>query len=439
MPAIVSDRIRINNARKFFASLSGGTPDKYYLTLGKTTPWTNEPTAPTPDDSIEERDYQYWADMFGAKRMFPEDVSLVIPRFDWTTGTIYDQYRSDDPQLFQKQFFVTTNVGDGTYNVYLCLNNYNNAVSTVEPTGTSTSRFQTADKYIWKFMYKVSSVQAAKFLTNDFIFITDTPGSEQAAVEAAAIDGGIQSIRVLTPGTGYATAPDVIITGDGTGATATAVVLAGQLVQVIVNTEGTGYTHATVSIGTVDDGGASSQGTAKVEIPPYGGHGSSAIDELGAYYVMFSMVFESDETGTLTVENDFRNIGVLQNPDDFGTSTDATATNIRQTYKYNITGPSGSFSPDEIVTGGTSGATARVVEYDVTNLDLYTNNQSGTFTNGETITGGTSGATAAIGTLLGDKNPGFQPRSGHFFFLENRQPIIRNVDQTETIKDIIEF
>lgn len=437
MPAIVSDRIRINNARKFLASLSGGSPDKYYVTLGKTTPWTNEPTAPTPGDTVEERDYQYWADMFGAKRMFPEDVALCIPRYNWTTGTIYDQYRSDDPQLFQKRFFVATFIsGDGSYNLYMCLNNYNNAVSTVLPTGTSTSRFQTADNYIWKFMYKVTAAQAAKFLTNDYIFATDTPGTEQAAVVAAAVSGAIESIRVLTPGTGYTSAPTVAITGDGTGATANAVVVGAQLVQIIVTAAGSGYTQATVSL---SGGGASVQGTAKAMIPPYGGHGSNIVDQLGAYSTMFSMSFQASETQTLTVVNDYRNIGVLQNPLNFGTAVQATATNIRQTFKYNITAPSGTFSPDEIVTGGTSGAKARVVEYDVTNLDLYVNNQTGTFTNNETITGGTSAATATIGTGLSDQNPGFQLRSGQFFFLENRQPIIRNINQTETIKDIIEF
>lgn len=60
---------------------------------------------------------------------------------------------------------------------------------------------------------------------------------------------------------------------------------------------------------------------------------------------------------------------------------------------------SGTFQPNETVTGGTSGATAIVDS--VTDDDLFVGSVAGTFSVGETITGGTSGATGTL-DVIGD-------------------------------------
>ena len=56
------------------------------------------------------------------------------------------------------------------------------------------------------------------------------------------------------------------------------------------------------------------------------------------------------------------------------------------------------FTLGEQITGGTSGATANVVNVQSEPKTIYIVNQSGTFTAGETITGGSSGATIALDT-----------------------------------------
>lgn len=61
-----------------------------------------------------------------------------------------------------------------------------------------------------------------------------------------------------------------------------------------------------------------------------------------------------------------------------------------------ISGVTGTYAKGETITGGTSGATADIV--DIVGTLLYITNISGTFVL-ETITGGTSGATATTGTL----------------------------------------
>ena len=73
---------------------------------------------------------------------------------------------------------------------------------------------------------------------------------------------GISSISVTNPGTGYLTTPTVTITGDGTGATAEAVVVNGTIQSINVTNRGTDYTRAIVTITNTGSGyGASASAT----------------------------------------------------------------------------------------------------------------------------------------------------------------------------------
>ena len=59
---------------------------------------------------------------------------------------------------------------------------------------------------------------------------------------------GIATIQVTNPGQNYTTTPIVTITGDGTGATATATIVNGSLQSVTITNRGINYTRATVTI-----------------------------------------------------------------------------------------------------------------------------------------------------------------------------------------------
>ena len=69
---------------------------------------------------------------------------------------------------------------------------------------------------------------------------------------------GIDSISIINPGYGYQSAPTVTIQGDGTGATAKAVVVNGSISSVIVTNSGNNYTQAiaTVTPATSDTTGS---------------------------------------------------------------------------------------------------------------------------------------------------------------------------------------
>jgi hypothetical protein len=70
---------------------------------------------------------------------------------------------------------------------------------------------------------------------------------------------GVESIDVLTGGNDYTTTPDVIIDGDGVGATARALIVNGSVKRIEVVNQGSGYTSASVTISGGGGAGASAR------------------------------------------------------------------------------------------------------------------------------------------------------------------------------------
>ena len=156
--------------------------------------------------------------------------------------------------------------------------------------------------------------------------------SEQGNVEQTALDGAIHNIVVTEMGNSY-TVATVEITGDGTGATATAVLVAGQLSEIRMTTIGSGYTYANVSITgdnrTNDPNAVNAR--ARAIIAPPGGHGSDAVAELYADTVcLFSGIRTQSSIGSIS--QDFREYGIVKNPRDALTNALVTRDNGLCTY-----------------------------------------------------------------------------------------------------------
>lgn len=431
MPAIVSSKFRIHNAQQFTEAFSETSNSIMYFYLGGITSFALDSSPPTPTNSTANVEYLPWHDMIAAKRVTSADVFLAAPRYDWTSGTVYDQYDDADTNLIESDdFYVLTD----DYNVYKCLFNNGGAASTTKPTGVSTSRFTTADGYVWKYMYTVSTAEALKFLTTDYIpveTLASDDGSDQWDVQAAAVDGAIEIIKVTSGGSSYSSTPTVTISGDGTGATANATVANNAVTAITITAAGSGYTRATVSI----SGGSGSGANATAIISPKGGHGSNAVEELGAKYVLLNVRLDGSESNTVSTANDFRKVGLIRDPYSYGTTNRATSTNIRQTYRYTISSPTTNYSLDETVTVGSN--TATVVEWDSTNNYLYTTKPlNKDFANASYVVGGTS---TANGRIVAISTPGLQPYTGDVIYTEFRSPISRSQDQIEDVKLIIQF
>lgn len=73
---------------------------------------------------------------------------------------------------------------------------------------------------------------------------TKPAGNITATATATVSDGAVTGFTITNGGTGYTSAPNVTITGSGTGATATATISNGSVTSITIVNGGTGYTSA---------------------------------------------------------------------------------------------------------------------------------------------------------------------------------------------------
>lgn len=523
MPGIITYKFRLNNAYQVRESFTeaANINDRYYAFLARSIPWDSDASPPTPVDTVANTDFDIWDNMIAAKRITQADIEHAIPRYNWTTGTVYQEYR-DDTYLYDKQFFVLTD----NYDVYKCIDNNSGAASTVKPADTGTTIFETSDGYRWKYMYSVTPADVLKFVTTNYIpvkTLTSNNGSSQWNVQQAAVNGAVEFIRVdtggsnylqasgtiasvtdnefvnlaadasgtddiyvgstiyITGGTGagqlrdivnydgaskqiqvsptfttaldgtstYYVGPKITITGDGSGATAYANVtlparsdlaVGNSINKIIVLTRGSDYNSITVTPSANSSHGTGA--TASAYRTPYGGHGSDAIAELGGTNLILNVRMDGTESGVFVTNNDFRTVGVVKNPVLFS-GGQANATVYDLTTKLAVGTKSGSFSPDEVIRGQSSGANAYFVSFANNNATgsngtISLTGYGGTFVAGETILGDTSAVSAVIDTG-GINNRDIENYVGDVLYVENRVPVSRSSDQTEDIKLVIRY
>ena len=489
MPAIITNKFRINNAEQFNESFSEASPEVYYLGIGRPQAFATQTrgdlrtenqgtdsAAITPADSVIE-EFNTYDDLLAVKKITLTDTSFVIPRRNWTTSTVYDYYRHDygnritgttsiqtsnsgATTLFDATFYVLT----AARNVYKCLDNNNNAASTIEPTGTSTSILTTADGYKWKYMYTLTASQQANFLSTDFMAV-----ATDATVSSAAVDGAISTVKIKSAGTGgtNGTYTSIAIRGDGTGGTVSVTVSGGVVTAVSITNAGSGYTIAYIRNADIVTAGATGLTGSEIDviIPPKGGHGFNSVSELGGFFVMLNVSLEGTETsnsGDFTAENDFRRIVLIRNPFSGGSAASALTLRGTKAVRFAASPAPGAFTVDEEINQATTGAVGKVVEYDSVNRILHyiqtrfndegvdSNGNRTAFSGANVITGQTSGATgtpSAVASETADqitftngyKDTELDRHKGDVLYIENRAPITRAADQTENIKLVIEF
>ena len=245
----------------------------------------------------------------------------------------------------------------------------------------------------------------------------------------------------------YYVGPRVSVVGDGSGALAYANVTLPALAaagtgnsinEIIVVNAGTNYSKYEIAINANTSHGSGA--TANGAIAPYGGHGSDPINELGGYNIMLSVKIDGDESGTLYTNNDFRVVGLLADPVLESNGLEANSTVYDMTTKLTVTSKSATYSADEIITGGTSGAKGRFVTFANTNAAgtagvVSVTGITGTFTT-ETITGNTSSVTATVASI---NKRDLRDYRGDVLYVENRTAVSRAGDQSEDIKLIVRY
>ena len=396
MAAIITDQIRILNAKNFVAGVTS-TANAYYSFIGLPNPtdvqsdWDSD--TPSPKDNFEEEN-SYWDTMVALKKINSSDVRRVVPRRKWTSGTTYDMYRNDYSRTNTAAVSGATNLYAATYfvlntdyRVYECLrngtdpDNPNGKPSLDEPTFTDLepkSAGTSGDGYLWKYLYTIKPSELIKFDSTEFMPVPAdwATGSDNAAVRDNAIDGGIKVVVIQNRGVGLGTAnrtyTRVPIKGDGSGAECTVVVNADQQIgSVDVTNQGSNYTFGTVDIVAGGLPRPDSYPQLDVILPPTGGHGADIYKELGATNALvYSRIENDSENPDFITGNQIARIGILENPKAFGSSSILTLDKASAAYALRLTGTgysSATFTPDSIITQTTgTGVTAigKVISYD---------------------------------------------------------------------------
>ncbi|HUU89306.1 MAG TPA: hypothetical protein VMX17_16350 [Candidatus Glassbacteria bacterium] len=208
------------------------------------------------------------------------------------------------------------------------------------------------------------------YINSPRVAISSAPSGGVSGIGSATLIGGIvvctdsanpatksvQSIEVINPGFGYTVAPKVLIFGDGSGATATSTIGDGVVGVITVTNSGGGYINSPSIIFT----GISSVSAAATAV-----------------------VSSAGSITQIRITN--TGLGYTQPP------------------SITIGNPSlsslGSYTFNEIITGSTSGTTARVRSWSsVTNV-LEVSKVSGEFIAGETLVGTASSASRTLRSI----------------------------------------
>jgi hypothetical protein len=205
-----SNKLRFRAAEQFKESFSEiETPIVGYITIGKHVPFANEAVPELIIDSTY-TEKSIWNNMIAGKKLTGNDIELVIPKVDWVTDLKYRQFddtievsellSANASQNLQPMYVINS---EG--NVYKCLSNGVNAYSTVEPLGQNlagSGDILTADGYIWKYMYNVTTTN--KFSTNTWIpSPTSTDKLGYSGNANTVVDGELVLIVVDDVGSGY--------------------------------------------------------------------------------------------------------------------------------------------------------------------------------------------------------------------------------------------
>jgi len=408
-----------------------------FVTIGKQTSWPDDETPPTPGQAT--RDLIAFSDRaIIAKRLSLDSVSFVVPRHNWVSGVIYSRYGCTVCPIGTPYYILNSN-----NQVFKCLDNNDGAQSTDEPqlflsaTSLEEPYFLTADGYKWKYLYTISSDQKQKFLNDEWM-----PVVYNRFVRAAAINRGIDIIRITNSGNNYVdgpTQPIITIEGDGRNAALRANVINGQVNDIIIQNRGQDYTRANL-IFTDIEGGIGTGASANVVLSPQNGHGYDPVEELYANTVMFNVDFEESENGVFPTENEFREISVLYNPTVYDSSTLAPGFLYKFYSQISVSPGVGDFNNDEIIIQGDTlndaTFTAEVISFDEDTNIINVNNLNGTFRSNQPIKGLTSGA---IRVGINRVPPTIELYSGKTLFVTNKVPVVRDPDQTERIRFILSF
>jgi len=306
-----------------------------------------------------------------------KDVERARPYYQLQSLYVYELscelFRLEDEIIATGVADIDDNIIGGEYDGLTAdgLNTIQGPTQTLTLVGAAVTATATAAVFAGGVRLFTITNRGGGYTSIPTVGVSSAPAGGTTAVGIASMIGGInvcnlnvnpkaqsvQRVDIVNSGAGYTVAPSVVFTGGGggTGAAATATIGDGVVGIITITSSGGGYT-----------------------VPP-----------------TISFTDEIFETGVTTVSAAATAVVSAA-----GTISAIYLTNTGLGYSVAptvvignpLSSGSGTFQFNEIVTGSTSGTTARVRVWNASSNTLEVGTVSGEFTTGETIVGSTSGA-----------------------------------------------
>lgn len=262
--------------------------------------------------------------------------------------------------------------------------------------------------------------------------------TKQEYIELSAISGTIDRITVVDGGTGYSSAPQVIIQGDGSNCTAIANLINGSISTIEITSSGQNYSTATISFvrDEQDDTENSINAVAIPVISPQSGHANNSINELYSNKLAICSSISAEKINGFTTNNEYRQFGIIKNP-----------TNFLNKSRYNK--PIGSccytlycmiqtpINTDSFLTDINNNV-YNILGYNLTsNSNTYINLLLHAVNNSKLSVGQTLYQEGKTIIIVSIDYPDIDKQSGELLLIDNRTPFIPNKEQTVVLKTII--
>lgn len=168
MPEILTTSYKSDINRLFVSDAL--TNEKYYLFVSSIDTFS-------PVDSTFSKNEFLEKTLFG-KRIFPDDIHYMIRYYPWQRDQVYVEY-DDQVNLTDQKFYAVVGPNDndtGDYRVYKCLNNNKGGAVSTPPNYNPTTPnqiYETADGYVWKYMYRITDLEFEAYNAVGYIPLTD--------------------------------------------------------------------------------------------------------------------------------------------------------------------------------------------------------------------------------------------------------------------------
>jgi len=184
--------------------------------------------------------------------------------------------------------------------------------------------------------------------------------------------------------------PSITLKGDGTNATARALIntSSNTIANVEVVARGSGYTYVDVTI-EANNMASANLAVIRAPIAPAGGHGSDPINELEASRVGISVEFANTESANIPTDNDFRQVGILKDPKHANVQINGIV--------------SGTWTTGELVTQANTTSYGYVISANSSSVllaNVVGHVSTGNSTNHANVSGGSSSATMNVTSLF---------------------------------------